>query len=174
MAGQGASCFGRGALRYEGGGGGGGDGGRAPRLALLPSGLGWLGPNVIENVLGGPGSRCRRGAGFGLGFGLGCGLRSWRADGFGCLFGGGLGFRLGRGCGPGRGVGLGGGGVSRGGGGFGGPFWRCPRGLGGGVLDEDVVVAVDEVVVVVEVVESEAEERAVGDGGGSWASGAGV
>ena len=49
-----------------------------------------------------------------------------------------------------------------------------PRGLGGGVLDGDVVVAVDEVVVVVEVVESEAEERAVGDGGGSWASGAGV
>ena len=49
-----------------------------------------------------------------------------------------------------------------------------PRGLGGGVLDEDVVVAVDEVVVVVEVVESEAEERAVGDGGGSWASGVGV
>ena len=49
-----------------------------------------------------------------------------------------------------------------------------PRGLGGGVLDEDVVVVVDEVVVVVEVVESEAEERAVGDGGESWASGAGV
>ena len=49
-----------------------------------------------------------------------------------------------------------------------------PRGLEGGVLDEDVVVVVDEVVVVVEVVESEAEERAVGDGGGSWASGAGV
>ena len=48
------------------------------------------------------------------------------------------------------------------------------RGLGGGVLDEVVVVVVDEVVVVVEVVESEAEERAVGDGGGPWASGAGV
>ena len=48
------------------------------------------------------------------------------------------------------------------------------RGLGGGVLDEDVVVVVDEVVVVVELVESEAEQRAVGDGGGSWASGAGV
>ena len=48
------------------------------------------------------------------------------------------------------------------------------RGLGGGVLDEDVVVVVDEVVVVVEVVESEAEVRAVGDGGWSWASGAGV
>ena len=49
-----------------------------------------------------------------------------------------------------------------------------PRGLGGGVLDEDVVVVVDGVVVVVEVVKSEAEERAVGDGGGPWASGAGV
>ena len=49
-----------------------------------------------------------------------------------------------------------------------------PRGLGGRLLDEDVVLAVDEVVVVVEVVESEAEERAVGDGGGSWALGAGV
>ena len=42
------------------------------------------------------------------------------------------------------------------------------------MLDEDVVVLVDEVVVVVEVVESEAEERAVGDVGGPWASGAGV
>ena len=49
-----------------------------------------------------------------------------------------------------------------------------PGALGGGVLDEDVVVVVDEVVVVVGVVESEAEERAVGDGGGSWALGAGV
>ena len=49
-----------------------------------------------------------------------------------------------------------------------------PRGLGGGVLDEDMVVVVDEVVVVVEVVESEAEERALGDGRGLWASGAGV
>ena len=49
-----------------------------------------------------------------------------------------------------------------------------PAALGGGVLDEDVVVLVDEVVVVVEVVKSEAGERAVGDGGGSWASGAGV
>ena len=36
------------------------------------------------------------------------------------------------------------------------------------------MVVVDEVVVVVEVVESEAEERAVGDGGGFWASGSGV
>ena len=102
MAGRGASCFGRGALRYEGGGGGVGDGGGAPCWVLLPPGLGRLGRNVIEYVLGGSGSRCRRGAGFGLGFGLGCGWRSWRADGFGWLFGGGLGFRLGRGCGPWR------------------------------------------------------------------------
>ena len=47
-----------------------------------------------------------------------------------------------------------------------------PCGLGGGVLDEDVVVVVDEVVVVVEVVE--AEKRAVADGGGPRDSGAGV
>ena len=58
--------------------------------------------------------------------------------------------------------------------GLGARLGGVPRGLGGGVLDEDVVVVVDEVVVVVEVVESEAEERAVGDGGGPWASGAGV
>ena len=58
--------------------------------------------------------------------------------------------------------------------GLGAHLGGVPRGLGGGVLDEDVVVVVDEVVMVVEVVDSEAEERAVGDGGGSWASGAGV
>ena len=58
--------------------------------------------------------------------------------------------------------------------GFGARLGGVRRRLGGGVLDEDGVVVVDEVVVVVEVVESEAEERAVGDGGGSWASGAGV
>ena len=95
---------------------------RAARCCLRA--LGRPGPNVIEDVLGGPGSRCRCVAGFGLGFGLGCGLRSWRADGFGWLFGGGLGFRLGRGCWPRRGVGLGVGGVARGGGGFWGPVWE--------------------------------------------------
>ena len=58
--------------------------------------------------------------------------------------------------------------------GLGARFGGVPRGLGGEVLDEDVMVAVDEVVVVVEVVESEAEVRAVGDGGGPWAAGAGV
>ena len=58
--------------------------------------------------------------------------------------------------------------------GLGAPLGGVPRGLGGGVLDEDVVVVVDDVVLVEEVVESEAEGRAVGDGGGSWASGAGL
>ena len=48
-----------------------------------------------------------------------------------------------------------------------------PRGWGDGVLDKDVVVVADEVVVVVEVVELEAEERDVGHGGGSWAAGLG-
>ena len=56
--------------------------------------------------------------------------------------------------------------------GLGARLGNFPRGLGGGVLDGDVVVVADEVVVVVEVVES--EERAVGDGGGSWAAGVGV
>ena len=42
------------------------------------------------------------------------------------------------------------------------------------MLHEDVVVVADEVVVVVEVVESEEVERAVGCGGGPWAAGAGV
>ena len=174
MAGRGASCFGRGALRYEGGGGGVGDGGGAPCWALLPPGLGRQGPHVIEDVLGGAGSRCRRGGGFGLGFGLGCRLRSWRADRFGWLFGGGLGFRLGRGVGLVGAWALAAAGLLAVGAGLGARFGGVPRGLGGGVLDEDVVMVVDEVVVVVEVVESEAEERAVGDGGGSWASGAGV
>ena len=71
MAGRGASCLGRGALRYEGGGGGVGDGGGAPRWALLPSGLGRVGANVIEEVLGGPGSRRRRACGRGALTGLG-------------------------------------------------------------------------------------------------------
>ena len=42
-------------------------------------------------------------------------------------------------------------------------------GLGGCVLDEGVVMEVDEVVVVVEVVESAAEQMDIGDGGGSRA-----
>ena len=46
-------------------------------------------------------------------------------------------------------------------------------GSGGGVLDEDEVVAADHVIVMVEVVESEAEETDVGDGGGFRTAGAG-
>ena len=182
MAGRGASRFSRGALRHEGGGGCVADCGGAPCWALLPPGLGWLGLNVIEDVLGGSGSRCRRGAGLGLGLGFGCGLRPRRADGFEQLRGGGLEFRpsCGRVC-------LGGGGGLVGacalaaagllavGTGLGARLGGFPRSLGGGVLDEDVVVlVVDEVVVVVEVVESEAEQRAVEDGGGPWAAGAGA
>ena len=48
-----------------------------------------------------------------------------------------------------------------------------PRGLGGGLLDEDAVMVADELVVVVDVVDSEVEESTVGDGGGSWAAGGG-
>ena len=65
MAGRGAPRFGRGALRHEGGGGGVGDGGGAPRWALLPSGLGRLGPDVVEDVLVAPG------LGLGLGWAAG-------------------------------------------------------------------------------------------------------
>ena len=72
MAGRGASRFGRGALRHEGGGGGVGNGGEAPCWALLPPGLGLLGPNVLEDVLGGSGLRCRRDARLGLGLAFGC------------------------------------------------------------------------------------------------------
>ena len=169
-----AWCFGRGVLRYKGGGGGVGDSGGAPCWVLLPPGPGRLGPNVIEDLLGGSGSRCRRGAGSGLGSGLGCGLRSWRADGFGWLFGGGLGFGWVTGAGLVGAWALAAAGLLAVGTGLGARLGGVPGDLGAGVLDEDVVVVVDEVVVVVEVVKSEAEERAVGDGGGPWASGAGV
>ena len=58
--------------------------------------------------------------------------------------------------------------------GFGARLGGFPRGLGLGVLDEDVVVVVDEVVLLLEVVVLEAEERALVDSGGHWAAGAGV
>ena len=86
MAGRGASCFGRGALRYECGGSGAGDGGGAPCWALLPPGLGRLGPNVIEDVLGGPGRAAVVAPGLDLGSGLaaGCGRGALTGLG-GCL-----------------------------------------------------------------------------------------
>ena len=58
--------------------------------------------------------------------------------------------------------------------GLGARLGGLPRGLGGAVLDEDVVVVADKVVVVVEVVELEANERDVENGGVSRAAGAGV
>ena len=142
--------------------------------ALLLPGLGWLGPDVVEDVLGGPGSRCCRGAALGLGLGFGCGLRLWCGDGFGWLLGGGLAFRLDCERGLRWGVGLGRGGGARGGDGFGGPFGRFFPRLRGWSAGRERSGVADEVGVVVEAVESEAEERAVGDGGGLLAAGAGV
>ena len=129
---------------------------------------------VVEDILGGLSLRGRRGAGLGLGIGFGCGLKSWCANGFRWLLNGGLQFQPGCGRGLCWGLGLGGGGVAQGGDGFAGPFGRLSQLLGGGVLDQDVMEVTDVAVVVVEVVESEAEEAAVGDRGGSWAAEVGV
>ena len=112
------------------------------------------------------------GLGFGLGLAAGCGRGTLRAV-CGCLAAV-LGFGWVADAGLVGAWALPAAGLLAVGTGLGARLGGVPRGLGGGVLDEDVVVVVDEVVVVVEVVESEAEERAVGDGGGSWASVAGV
>ena len=167
MAARGALRFGRGALRHEGGGGDIADGGRAPCWALLPPGLGRLGLNVIEDVLGGSARAAVVAPGLGLGWGLaaGCGRGAPTSLG-GCLA---AALNFGRAVNAGL-VGvwaLAAAGLLVVGTGLGARLGGSPRGWGGGVLDEDVVVVVDEVVVVVEVVKSEAEERAVGDGGGS-------
>ena len=84
-------------------------GGRC-RALLLP-GLGWRGPEDVEDVLGGLGLRCRRGAGLVPGLGLGSGLRPGCVDGLGWLLGGGLGVWPGCGIGLHRCVGHGGGGA---------------------------------------------------------------
>ena len=76
VAGRRASRPGCSALRHEGGGGGVGDGGGAPCWALLLPGLGWLGLEFVDDVLGGSGSCCRRGAGLRFC----CKLRLWCAD----------------------------------------------------------------------------------------------
>ena len=167
-------CGGRGPLCHEGGAGGVPDGGGALCWALLLLGLGLLGLEVVEDVLRGLGSRCSCGAGLVLGLEFCSRLRPPCIDGLGLLLGGGLGFWLGCGCrvyeawamavvgGFAVGTGL----EAR--------LGDFPRGLGGGVMEEDVVVAADEVVMVVEVVESEAEETDVGDGGGYRAGWAGA
>ena len=174
MAGRGASRFDCGALRHEGGGSGVGDGGGAPCWVLLPPGLGWLGLNVIEDVLGGSGLRCRRGARLGLWLGFGCGLRRGAPTGLGGCLAAVLGFGRAAGAGLVGAWALAAAGLFAMETGSGARFGGFPCGLGDGVLDENVVVGVDGVVVVVEVVESEAEERTVGDGRGPLAARAGV
>ena len=174
MAGRGAWRFRRGALHHEGGGGGVGDGGGALCWALLPLGLGWLGPNVIEDILGGSGLRCRRGAGLGLGLGLAAGCGPGAPTGLAGCSAVVLGFGWAAGAGLVGALALAVAGLLAVGTGLGAGLGGSPRGLGGGVVDEDVVVVMNEVVVVVGVVESETEERAVGDGGRPWAAGASV
>ena len=53
MVGRGTSRLGRGAFRHEGGGGGIRDVGGAPCCSLLLPGLEWLGPEVVDDVIGG-------------------------------------------------------------------------------------------------------------------------
>ena len=168
MAGRDASRLGRGALRHEGSGGGVGDGGGAPCWALLLPGLGWLRPEVVEDVLEGVRLALLRWR-----LAWACAWVWQRAEAavrrrarpavwrrswvFGRVAG--VGFALGHG---------GGGGACE------GTDWGAcleglPRGLGGGVLDGDVVVVADEEVFEKEVVELEAGETDVGDAGGSQA-----
>ena len=95
VQGRGASCHEHGALCHEGGCGGVGDGGGVPCWALLLPDLGWLGPEAVEDVLGGRGWRCRCGARLGLELGFDWGLSLSCGNGSGWLLGGGLGFRPG-------------------------------------------------------------------------------
>ena len=111
---------------------------------------------------------------FGLGLGLAAGCSRGAPTGLGGCFAAVLGFGRVAGAGLLGAWALAAAGLLAVGTGF-EPVWEVsPAAFGGGVLDEDVVVVVDEVVLVVDVVESEAEERAVGDSGGPWASGVGV
>ena len=113
--------------------------------------------------------------GLGLGLGLAVGCRPGALTGLGGCLAAVLGFGWVAGAGIIGAWALAALGLLAVGAGFGARRGDFPRGFGGGELDEEVVVeVVDELVVVVEVVESESEERAVGDGGGPWASGAGV
>ena len=69
-------------LCHEGGGGSVGDDGGLLCWALLLPGVGWLGPEVLEDVLGGSGLRCCPVARPGLGLGFGSGLRLRCSDSF--------------------------------------------------------------------------------------------
>ena len=112
--------------------------------------------------------------GFGLGLGLAAGCGRGALTGLGGCLAAVLGFGWVAGAGLVGAWALAAAGLFAVGTGLGACLEGFPRGLGGGVLDEDVLVVVDEVVVMVKVVESQAEGRAVGDGGGPWALGAGV
>ena len=112
------------------------------------------------------------GLGLGLGLAAGCGRVAPAGSG-GCLAAV-LGFGRAAGAGFVGAWALAAAGLLTVGTGLGARWGGFSRGSGGGVRDEDVVVVADEVVVMVEVVESEAEERAVGDSGGPCAAGAGV
>ena len=109
--------------------------------------------------------------GFDLGLGLAAGCGRGAPTGLGCCLPAVLGFGRVAGAGLFGAYALAAAGLLAVGTGLGPRLGGFPRGLGAGVLDEDVVVVVDKVVVVAEVVESEEEERAVADGGGPWASG---
>ena len=91
---RGASRLCRGAFRHGGGGGGVGDCGGAWCQALLLPGPWWQGLEVVDNVRGGLGLRCRLVAQLGLGLGFGGGPTAWCGGGLGLLLGGGLGWRL--------------------------------------------------------------------------------
>ena len=112
--------------------------------------------------------------GLGFGLGLAAGWRRGAPTGSGGCLAAVLGFRRAAGAGFTGAWALAAAGLLAVGTGLGARLGGFPRGLGVRVLDDDVVVVADEVASVVGVGESEAEERAVGYGGGSWAAGAGV
>ena len=181
VLGCGASCFGRGVFRHESGGGRVGDCGQAPCWALLLPGLWRQGLEVVEDVRGRQRLRGWLGAWLGLRLEFGSGMRRRCGGGSGVLLGGVLGWWLGGElAGPGFGWAVGAGfagvrcfpvmpvagfgaagalavaGAPAAGTGFGACVDRVACGLAGGVPADGVVVEVDEVVVVVVVMESEA------------------
>ena len=144
-------------------------------LGAAAAGCGMAGAGGRRGLLWGLSSRCCLSAGLWTGLGFGSRLGPRCGDGFEWLPGGGR--RFGPGCGrgvrrsllPSRLAVVGAPAVGTG---LGARLGDFARSFGGGVLDEYLVVELDEVVVVVDVVESEAEETDVGDSGGSQTAGA--
>ena len=126
--------------------------GGAPCWALLPLGLGLLGLNVIEDVLGGRVRAAVEAPGLGLGLALTAGCGRSAPTSLGGRLAAVLGFGRVAGAALVRACALAAAGLLAVGTGLRARLGGSLRGLGGGVLDEDVVVVVmDEVVVVVEV-----------------------